>query len=91
MIQNSIQVMKVSDTLYVADLGGDNLVQVEMTGLIERDGKALKAYNVTSSNNKINGHFEHVPDGSPIELIQALVKVHLIQQEIKGINGVNDG
>lgn len=83
MTKEPVQVMQVSDNLYVADMGNDNLLQVEMTGLVNRDGKVLKSYSVTSSNNKINGHFEHAPDGTPIHFIQQMVNFFLVQEDIK--------
>lgn len=82
--------MQVSDTLYVADMGDNILVQVEMTGMVESNGKTLKAYKVTSSNNKISGYFEQEPDGNPVELIQTLVKVHLDYEDIKKNSGIHD-
>lgn len=89
MTRLPVQVMQVSDNLYIADMGNDNLVQVEMKGTSSLSGELLEAYSVSSSDGKINGYFEQKPGNSPIELIQAMVNFHLVQQDIQK-SGIGD-
>lgn len=83
MERQPIQVIKVSETLYVASMGGDNVVHAEMKGTTSLSGELLEAYTVSSTNGKIRGYFEQKPGNSPVELIQTLVSVYAEQQEVK--------
>ena len=80
-----VQVMKISDTLYAADMG-DGMLEVTITGQKEVDGKVLNSYEMTSSNNAINGYFESEPGHDPVPLIETLVGIYLDKKdnEIRG-------
>lgn len=75
-----VQVMKISDTLYAADMS-DGFLEVEMIGQKESEGRILNAYKMTSPNHGIDGYFESSPDHDPVPLIETLVGIYLQQKD----------